>query len=134
MPDSKDPNRWVEYAENDYQAGSRLKDSIASSAAFLFHASAEKYLKAVLLKQQKPVPKSHEIDSLLKLVAPSIPESSREQKAAKLLDLIFNFSRYPDDLLEMGLEETSSIHQASTVLRAYARGELGLEQQSEVKP
>jgi HEPN domain-containing protein len=127
MPDSKDPNRWVEYAENDYQAGLRLKDSIASSAAFLFHASVEKYLKAVLLLQHKAVPKSHEIDSLLKLAAPKIPEKSREQQAAKLLDIIFNFSRYPDDLLEMGLEETSSIHQASTVLRAYARGELGLE-------
>ena len=128
MPDSKDPNRWVEYAENDYQAGMHLKDSIASSAAFLFHAAVEKYLKAVLLHQKKAVPKSHEIDSLLKLVAPKIPESSREQQAAKLLDIIFNFSRYPDDLLEMGLEETSSIHQASTVLRAYARGELGLKE------
>jgi HEPN domain-containing protein len=127
MPDSKDPNRWVEYAENDYQAAFQLKDNIASSSAFLFHAAVEKYLKAVLLHKGKKVPQIHDIAKLLELVEPQLQTQSREQQAAKLLDIIFNFSRYPDDLLEMGLEETSSIHQASTVLRAYARGELGLE-------
>ncbi len=127
MPDSKDPNRWIEYAENDYQAAFQLKNTIASSAAFLFHASVEKYLKAVLLYQKKRVPQIHDIAKLLELVSPQLTTQSREQQAAKLLDIIFNFSRYPDDLLEMGLEETSSIYEASTVLRAYARGELGLE-------
>jgi HEPN domain-containing protein len=113
MPDSRDPNRWIEYAENDYQAALKVKDSIASSAAFLFHASVEKYLKAVLLFQKKPVLQIHDIAKLLELVAPNLKVESREQQAAKLLDVIFNISRYPDDLLDMGLEETNSVHEAA---------------------
>jgi HEPN domain-containing protein len=127
MPDSRDPNRWIEYAENDYQAALKVKDSIASSAAFLFHASVEKYLKAVLLFQKKSVPQIHDIAKLLELVAPNLKVESREQQAAKLLDVIFNISRYPDDLLDMGLEETNSVHEVASLLRAVARAELGLD-------
>ena len=128
MADSKDFMRWVEYAENDYRAAMKIKDSIASSAAFLFQASVEKYLKAVLVKRQKTVPKIHDIDALLKSVNPNLLETSREQQAAKLLDITFNISRYPDDLLDMGLEETNSVYQSATFLRAYARAELQLEE------
>lgn len=128
MPDSRDPNRWIEYAENDFVAASQIKDSIASSAAFLFHASTEKYLKAVLLKNKIQAIHTHNIDVLLQTIDPKIAQDSREQQAAKLLDIVFNISRYPDDLLEMGLEETNSVYEATTVLRAYARTKLGLEE------
>jgi HEPN domain-containing protein len=128
MPDSRDPRRWIEYAENDFQAGSQIKDSIASSAAFLFHASSEKYLKAVLLQNQIPALHTHDISILLQTVEPNLEVNSREQQAAKLLDIVFNISRYPDDLLEMGLEETNSVYEATLVLRTYAREKLGLEE------
>jgi HEPN domain-containing protein len=127
MADSKDYRRWIEYAENDFRAALQVKDTIASSAAFLFQASIEKYLKAVLYKRQANVPKVHDIDALLELVQPNLPETSREQQAAKLLGVIFNISRYPDDLLDMGLEETSSVSEAASLLREMARAELGLE-------
>jgi HEPN domain-containing protein len=130
MPDSQDATKWIEYAENDFQAAIQIKDSIASTASFLFHAATEKYLKAVLLKNKTLPSHTHNIDVLLQEIDPSINVDSREKQAAKLLDLIFNVSRYPDDLLEMGLEETQSIHQASVVLRAYAREKLGLEEAS----
>ncbi len=129
MPDSRDPRRWIEYAENDFQAGSQIKNRIASSAAFLFHASSEKYLKAVLLQNEIPVPHTHDISILLQSIQPNLVVNSREQQAAKLLDVVFNISRYPDDLLEMGLEETSSAFEATVVLRAYAREKLGLDQE-----
>ncbi len=128
MPDSRNPKRWIEYAENDFQAGNQIKDSIASSAAFLFHASSEKYLKAVLLQNQILAPHTHDISILLQTVEPNLVVNSREQQAAKLLDIVFNISRYPDDLLEMGLEETNSVYEATTVLRAYARAKLGLKE------
>jgi HEPN domain-containing protein len=127
MPDSRDPTRWIEYAENDFQAASQIKDSIASTASFLFHAATEKYLKAILLKNKTLPLHTHNIDVLLQAIDPSIKVDSREKQAAKLLDLIFNVSRYPDDLLEMGLEETQGIYQACVVLRFYARVKLGLE-------
>jgi HEPN domain-containing protein len=130
MPDSRDPKRWVEYAENDFQAGNQIRDSIASSAAFLFHAASEKYLKAVLLKNQIPALHTHDISILLQAIEPNLVVNSREQQAAKLMDIVFNVSRYPDDLLEMGLEETNSVYEAALVLRTYARAKLGLEETS----
>lgn len=125
MPDSKDATRWIEYAENDFQAGVQVKAQIASSAAFLFHAATEKYLKAVLLTQQKPVPHTHDISVLIHAIDDQLTTHAREQQAAKLLDVIFNISRYPDDLLELGLPETQSVHEAALVLREFARAKLG---------
>jgi HEPN domain-containing protein len=127
MPDSRDPVRWIEYAENDFKAALQIKDSIASSAAFLFHAATEKYLKAVLLKNQKLTLHTHDISILLQAIEPNLVVHSREQQAAKLFDVVFNISRYPDDLLEIGLEETQGIYQACVALRSYARVKLGVE-------
>jgi HEPN domain-containing protein len=129
MPDSKDATRWIEYAENDFQAAVQIKTQIASSAAFLFHAATEKYLKAALLTQQKPVPHTHDISVLIYTIDDQLAAHAREQQAAKLLDVIFNISRYPDDLLELGLPETQSVYEAALVLREFARAKLGLSEQ-----
>ena len=129
MPDSKDATRRIEYAENDFQAGIQIKAQIASSAKFLFHAATEKYLKAVLLIQRTPIPHTHDIGVLIRTIDENLEIDAREQQAAKLLDVIFNVSRYPDDLLELGLPETQSVYEAALTLRGFARAKLGLSDQ-----
>src|SRR5438128_1067940 len=77
MPAPKDPTlqllrEWIDKAENDLTAaGQILKLAQASpTATICFHAQqcVEKYLKAVLVHRGIPVPKTHNIQILMKLL------------------------------------------------------------------
>ena len=127
MPDSRDIQRWIEYAENDWVSAVSLLGSVATTPSFLFHESIEKYLKAVILLESKQLERSHDLMDLLSRIPQAPSEDSLEMNAAKILDLSFGVSRYPDRGLEITLEDSQSIYRAGLVLRALARERLGLE-------
>jgi len=92
--------QWLLKAEEDFNAAKSL---IAYGASFLstvcFHSqqAAEKYLKAFLTYHQVEFPKTHDIDELLDLIAPTdskLPESLRD------VIVLTNYGvdvRYPGD-------------------------------------
>jgi HEPN domain-containing protein len=93
--------QWLAKAEEDLNAAKSL---VAYGATFLstvcFHSqqAAEKYLKAFLTRHQVEFPKTHDIDALLDLIAPtngSLSESLRD------VTVLTNYGvdvRYPGDL------------------------------------
>ena len=127
MADSKDIKRWIEYAENDWTSAVLLLGSIATTPSFLFHESIEKYLKAVILLESKQLERSHDLMDLLSRIKQAPSEDSLEMNAAKILDLSYGVSRYPDRAIEITLENAQTLYKAALVLYVFARERLGLE-------
>ncbi|MEY4529679.1 MAG: hypothetical protein RLZZ156_400 [Deinococcota bacterium] len=128
MPDSQNYTQWLEYANNDWQAATMILGKIPSTTAFLLHEAIEKYLKAVLLFEKKSIERLHNIVYLLHQVENPPAFDTLESKAARVLDLSFTVGRYPDQNIEITLENTQAVYQAALVLRTFARERLGLEQ------
>ena len=79
-------HEWVEKAEQDLEAASHLLElgEKGPTDVICFHAQqcVEKYLKALLVFENLPVPKTHDIERLLNLVPnpdriPLTPEQMR---------------------------------------------------------
>lgn len=99
---------WVQKAENDLAAAVQIL-KLAKAApmdTISFHAQqcVEKYLKAVLVDRGIPVPKTHNIQALMKLVPPdSRPALTGEEQ--KRLTTYAAVTRYPEAGLEIPLAE-----------------------------
>jgi HEPN domain-containing protein len=131
MADSRNWLDWVRYAEDDWLRALEDLERWPRGASFDLHQSCEKYLKAVLIKRQAPVPRLHDLEPLLDLIEPTIPEESLERQAALLLSVIVRPSRYPGNFAEPTTEEAKKLAEAARVLRSLARAKLGLEAQTE---
>ena len=67
MSDADDLLAWVERAEEDYVVATdmlRRQKPLAVTACFHAQQCAEKYLKAVLVRQGQPFPKTHDLLTL----------------------------------------------------------------------
>lgn len=89
---------WTDKAESDLKAGDCLlsADPEDFAAAICFHAQqcAEKYLKALLVLGNMPVPKTHDIERILALLPP-LPDLSLTTEQARLLTSYAADIRYP---------------------------------------
>jgi len=92
--------QWLLKAEEDFNAAKSLityGESFLSTVCFHSQQAAEKYLKAFLTYHQVEFPKTHDIDELLDLIAPTdskLPESLRD------VIVLTNYGvdvRYPGD-------------------------------------
>lgn len=95
-------------------------------AGYHLQQAAEKYLKAVVLRRGLPVEHGYDLVQLLTVVAPGLDAGHEAVGAAALLGNIYPRARYPGNLPEPTSEEARALVQAAGVLRAFARGELGL--------
>ena len=87
---------WLAKAQEDLETPEyNLKGKKLSYAAFLYQQSAEKALKAVLIKQGKPVPKIHDCGVLAQVAR--APQGLL--KTAESLTRYYFRTRYPDELL-----------------------------------
>lgn len=127
MPDSLDPREWARFAEEDAGSAVALLSTSPRNAAYLVHQSAEKYLKAVLLRRGVRPPHTHSLLELLRLIDANLSVDALETDAAGLLDEIAPRGRYPGDQPEPTLEEAQALLRAGHTLRRYARTALGLE-------
>ena len=69
--------QWLEKADRDYAAAEQLLvqgDRFREIIAFHCQQAVEKYLKALLVRQQVEFPKTHDIRALLGLVAEVHPD------------------------------------------------------------
>jgi len=116
---------WISKAENDYRACGILLEAPeypADVVAFHLQQTVEKYLKAILVLQQKRIKKIHDLEALLLECSESAPELPVLIEDVLVLDSYGPETRYPglsdiypEDIPPL-LEKTSKIR---TVIRAY---------------
>ena len=103
-------NRFIEQAEGHFKAGTFLLDEMYfQEAAFLFHLSSEKYVKAVAIQGgNKPkAVKGHEISEICKKI-PDLPENLIDgiTEPAKAFEENFSINiRY--DISNISINETA---------------------------
>jgi HEPN domain-containing protein len=105
--------QWVKKADQDLAAAEALLTSgIRLPPVIAFHAqqAVEKYLKAVLVRHQIYFPKTHDMGTLLKLVAVCAPVMAAALQEAELLTPFGVEIRYPGDTPELlPGEETNAV-------------------------
>jgi len=94
-----DVNVWMEYAQTDLGAAYALLDSgdfFPRQICFLAQQCAEKSLKAILVFENMPVPKSHDLDRLRDLIPDGWEVTEKFPDLAELTIWSVE-SRYPGD-------------------------------------
>ena len=89
---------WVEKAESDHTvARIILEENLRLYDQICFHCqqSAEKYLKALLVEADHPVPKTHDLELLLHRLKPFHPELMKLLRGVSRLTDHAVDSRYP---------------------------------------
>ena len=89
---------WVDKAEADYRFAARsvrAQDPFHDRRCFLCQQSAEKYLKALLEEQGRPIPRTHILRDLLALLSPHYPSLRTFTRGLKYLTRFAVGIRYP---------------------------------------
>ena len=114
--DAEELNKWIKQADHDLQMAKKIIDDGGyDTCAFLCQQAAEKYFKALLIKQlKKNPPKTHYLDELAKqLASPSeILDIARELSADYMV------SRYPDAATIAPYEEYSKADAENKIAKA----------------
>jgi len=103
--------QWIAKADVDYQTAEWLlkaPDPIRESIAFHCQQAVEKYLKALLVSLRVEFPKTHDLEELLDLLTPVLPDVATELDGVKILSPFGVKIRYPGDFPELlpGQERT----------------------------
>lgn len=87
---------WIHLARQDIQASHLLSkdDALASIAIFHAQQAVEKLLKALLEERERPVPKSHDLERLYRLVCNAWTLTVDEDDL-RVLSNVYLESRYP---------------------------------------
>jgi HEPN domain-containing protein len=96
--------QWIRKAELDYRAAESLlrdTDPIHEVIAFHCQQAAEKYLKALLVSVPIEFPRTHDLDQLLELLAPVMPEVAVTLGGIGALSPFGVGIRYPGDFPEL---------------------------------
>ena len=118
MPGVKD---WIAKASGDLKAAKKLvkdDDDTLDSAAYFTQQTAEKAFKAYLIFKQQPVPKTHDLEKLLKDCMKHDNRFDHLREDAEVLAPYATYSRYPDDRFNIDREEVDeAIKRAERILR-----------------
>jgi HEPN domain-containing protein len=119
---------WIDKAEEDYQAAIVLirsrKSPTPNAVCFHCQQSAEKYLKAYLVREDVKFPRTHDLLELHKLCSSIDPGF---ELIIDLLDYLNPYSivyRYPGE--EVDVEEARQAVKIIKQVRQFVRGVLGL--------
>ena len=91
---------WVEKAEGDFNAAEQLQygpSPVYHVICFLAQQCVEKYLKAWLQENNMPIQRTHNLNDLLDLILPTIPEWRTWQTELSTLTKHAVDSRYPEE-------------------------------------
>lgn len=129
MVSSPSPQEWVEKAEGDAEAArilmQRFSAGIAHTVAFHAQQSAEEYLKAMLIQECIPFPRTHDMGRLIALAVAVRPELSTIRPAGSVLQPYAVEVRYPGNDPDRA-ECTIAMRQMEEV-RLACRSVLGLQ-------
>lgn len=100
------PADWLRHAYSDLALASLLPHPPILPEQLCFHAqqAAEKALKAILIAYEAPIPRTHNLRTLLDLLPAELPLPSDIQEAVGLSDYAVT-SRYPGISEPIGAEE-----------------------------
>lgn len=120
---------WVQKAEDNYISALALmrqrKNRVFDVVCNQCQQSAEKYLKALLLRHQAGFPKTHDMKQLLDLVAHAEPEVRLFREQILSLDPYGVDIRYPG--LQATVGEAKEAIMAMKKVRRFVRARLGLK-------
>lgn len=119
---SKNYLDWFQKADEDeLNAESILKhrDGTPSGACFLSQQMAEKYLKGLLIYNNKNFPKTHDLIQLQTLLLDIIPDIKDCSKKLDLLTTYYFETRYPGDYPEFTWEEAEQAYEAATKIKQF---------------
>ncbi len=98
---------WVEFAERDYDAANLLAESHNPPfeiIAYHCQQTAEKYLKAILIENDKPVPHIHDLGKLNTECRKFQTELNVIQGICERLTPFGTVTRYPGSAMKVGPE------------------------------
>lgn len=119
---------WVRRAENDFIGVGRMlggSDPIADAVCFHAHQTAEKYLKAVIVRTGHAPPRTHRLGKLLKRCPPRLLRNKSVRHACAVLLVLYRYSRYVESR-EPTVDEARTALEAAGVVREAGRTLLGL--------
>ncbi|MFZ2277242.1 MAG: HEPN domain-containing protein [Prosthecobacter sp.] len=102
----------------------RRKVPVNDHACFHFQQAAEKYMKARLEEATTHIPKTHQVDDLIRLALPLEPLWAALVPAAARISDYGVCVRYPGN--EATAQEMKTAHQDAKTIRESARQALGL--------
>jgi HEPN domain-containing protein len=120
-------SEWVEKAEEDYRVARRerrAKPPAYNAACFHAQQCVEKYLKSLLQEQEFSFPKTHDLEALMRLCLPVMPQLETHRDRLQWLTAFAVEVRYPG----MGANEADAERcvQIAAALRIAIRRRLGL--------
>lgn len=119
---------WLQKAEADYQNARILlrqrKTFLPDNICWSCQQSAEKYLKAHLVRHKLDYPRRHDLVQLRNLCADADPDFSLIADAIATLDQFGTDIRYPG--VEATPQDAKQAYEALKQVRAFVRGKLGL--------
>ena len=119
---------WIQKAESDFQNARILhrqrKTLLPDNICWSCQQSAEKYLKAYLVRHKLEYPRRHDLVQLRNLCADSDPDFSLITDAIATLDQFGTDIRYPG--IEATPQDARQAFQALKQVRAFVRAKLAL--------
>ncbi len=116
---------WIAKAESDLRTATITlrvqRDCPTDTICFHAQQCVEKYLKALLVLQGTPFPKTHDLG----VIAALLPEDWRPDVAPALLERFTDYAtvtRYPGDYAEIPLAEARAAIALARKIRKAARG------------
>ena len=122
-------SEWVQKAEGDFVSAQQLyqtQDPIYDVICFLAQQSIEKYLKAWLQEANIPFSKTHDLETLLDLIVPTVPDWQIWYADFSTISEYAVDPRYPGKFATA--TETQRAMKICSVVRQAVRSELKLPQ------
>ncbi len=113
---------WLEFAEEDLESSRALWErGLIRTAAYHLQQTAEKSLKALLILQGVEVPRTHDIDKLIKSLSDFYVIPKDIQDAVNLTEYAFT-TRYPDDYVPLSEKEYEKAYETALKVYKWAKG------------
>lgn len=122
---------WIEVAEIDRELAIRASGPPrVISIGVCFHAQqcVEKYLKAVLAESGRPIPRTHDVGALVRLIVDLVPDQSGWEEELRALGPYAVALRYPTDVAfgDELLDDAEAAAKTMEAVREIARSFMGL--------
>jgi len=112
---------WLEFAKEDLESSRVLWErGLIRTATYHLQQAAEKSLKSLLVLQGVEVPKTHDIDKIIKSLSDFYVIPKDIQDAVNLTEYTFT-TRYPDDYVPVSLEEYEEAYEIAIKVYEWAR-------------
>ena len=125
---------WVEKAEEDYRVARRersAKPPAYNAVCFHTQQCVEKYLKALLQEHEIPFHRTHDLEALMKLCLPVMPELKQHREQLQWLTGFAVEVRYPG--IDADRKDAERCFQITKLLRTLIRRQLGMIKKREKK-